>query len=68
MHALVGRPELNGQIGRVRGYDKVKGRYAVKLATESVLLKAVNLTVKEDTTGDAPSAEVAEAKAVLQKD
>ena len=27
----------------------------MKLATESVLLKAVNLTVKENTTGDAPS-------------
>ena len=63
VHALIGRPELNGHIGRVRGYDKVKGRYAVKLASESVLLKALNLTstdaIKEDMTGDAPSAEEA---------
>ena len=43
IHSLKGRPELNGKAGRIMGYDEAKGRYAVRVQAESILLKGYNL-------------------------
>ena len=43
IHSLKGRPELNGKAGRIMGYDEAKGRYAVRVQAESILLKGDNL-------------------------
>ena len=45
IHGLVGRPELNGQLGKVVLFDEKSGRYGVKLPSdEAVRLLPKNLT------------------------
>ena len=48
VHGLVMRPALNGQTGRVIAYRSERGRYAVQLATDSVMLKPGNLIAPVD--------------------
>ena len=47
--ALRARPELNGTIGSILGFDEGKARYKVKLpSTEKILLKAANVQAAAD--------------------
>ena len=43
IHSLKGRAELNGKSGSVMSFDEPKGRYAVRVGKESILLKSSNL-------------------------
>ena len=45
---LAGRSELNGQSGHVIRFDHARGRYAVQLTGEAVMVKADNLTLAQD--------------------
>ena len=49
---LKGRPDLNSQSGTIMSYDASKGRYAVKVGGESVLLKPDALTQVSDDEDD----------------
>ena len=48
VHGLVGRPQLNGQVGNVVLYDEPSGRYGVQLADEAVRLLPKNVARAED--------------------
>ncbi len=39
LHGLQGRAELNGQTGTLLSFDVGKGRWAIQLAAETVLIK-----------------------------
>jgi hypothetical protein len=39
VHGLQGRAELNGQTGTLLSFDAGKGRWAIQLAAETVLIK-----------------------------
>lgn len=47
LHSLVGRPELNGRIGRAVSYDAEKGRVGVQLDGEKkpIAIKPANLNI-----------------------
>ena len=50
---LSSRPELNGELGKVLSYDKLKDRYKVVVAGKRLGLKASNLVAVE-SGGEAP--------------
>jgi len=50
---LSSRPELNGQLGKVVAYDKVKDRYKVAVAGKRLGLKPSNL-VRVESGGESP--------------
>ena len=56
IQGLVGKPELNGQIGSVFSYDAFSDRFAVRLVSrESVLVRAENLRLSVFALGASPS-------------
>mmetsp|Transcript_10035 Transcript_10035/g.26760 ORF Transcript_10035/g.26760 Transcript_10035/m.26760 type:complete len:97 (+) Transcript_10035:347-637(+) len=45
IQGLRARAELNGTTGQVLSYDEVTSRYGVNVGSESVLIKAANLSL-----------------------
>jgi tetratricopeptide (TPR) repeat protein len=43
VQGLTQRPQHNGRVGRVRAYDAERGRYAVELGGETVLMRPANV-------------------------
>lgn len=55
IHSLKGRADLNGNTGSVLSFEEGKGRYAVRVGRESVLLKPSNLEAAAKDLGAPPS-------------
>ena len=53
---LSSRPELNGELGKVVAYDKLKDRFKVVVAGKRLGLRASNLVAVE-SGGEAPEGE-----------
>jgi hypothetical protein len=45
---LQSRPELNGKVGMAAQFDSKRGRYAVEVSGEAIMLKAGNLSLAPD--------------------
>jgi len=64
LSGLKAAPELNGAVGTCCGWDGVKGRWEVRLATgELKSVKAENLSLIPKTAAEAPAAEAPAAEA-----
>ena len=54
---LQSRPELNGKVGQAAQFDSKKGRYAVEVSGEAIMLKAANLSLAPDDAAAEPTPE-----------
>ena len=64
---LVGRPELNDKIATAVSYHTEKGRYAVEVEGEHVLLKPANLRPMAESGGPLETGASSSTRGTLQQ-